>query len=251
MLNVSIISAFLGLKNHHLEKLKFHLFKFKRTNYLEPCIIKHISSRSNFTCCVDVGSNYGQFLNSISQIIERDCTKIVIDPNPDCIEFIRSNIANTSDRLYCVALSSNIGKVNFYTPRLRYFRFTSLSTLDKKFIFEWLKSNIPKVFHKFFMIDQQMVILNTLDNILDMSRDLEKQNVLLKLDVQGLELEVLKGGLKFLKKFRPLILLETEFSTSKEVEKFLMEIGYFKTISGKNDCIWEHVSESLLGNNYI
>ena len=50
-----------------------------------------------------------------------------------------------------------------------------------------------------------------------------KKKVLLKVDVEGFEFEVLKGAKNFIKKYRPIILIEV---WNEDTKKFLVENKY-------------------------
>lgn len=57
-----------------------------------------------------------------------------------------------------------------------------------------------------------------------------------KIDVEGFEINVIKGGLEFFHKYKPLILIEVSPENYKEVEKLLHNVGYqmTKEFSGYN-----------------
>lgn len=70
--------------------------------------------------------------------------------------------------------------------------------------------------------EKQKVVTVTLDWL---AERLPIPNVI-KIDVEGAELEVLRGGLNFLKEKHPIILCEVFSANSKEVADLLIEIGY-------------------------
>ena len=61
----------------------------------------------------------------------------------------------------------------------------------------------------------------TLDNLLDM----EKCNFI-KIDAECMELDILKGGIKFLEKFRPTMWIENHYEFPNKLNKYLLNIDY-------------------------
>ena len=62
---------------------------------------------------------------------------------------------------------------------------------------------------------------------------------LIKIDVEGAEINVLRGAIKTLKKHSPTIIIETKTNT-KDIESFLIDLGYEQTKRiGEEDVVWE------------
>ena len=67
----------------------------------------------------------------------------------------------------------------------------------------------------------------------------------IKIDVEGKELEVLKGGSKLIEKWKPLIQLEMNYLSSKfhrEIIDFIQNLGYVKYKTINNDVFFQHES---------
>ena len=84
----------------------------------------------------------------------------------------------------------------------------------------------------------------TLDNWLKMSRDSISHIELIKIDVEGMELEVLRGAYHTLLEFRPNCVIEiheAEANTLRyDVEKFMKDLGYKqKRVPGLNDYFYQ------------
>jgi FkbM family methyltransferase len=65
---------------------------------------------------------------------------------------------------------------------------------------------------------------------------------LIKIDVEGFELEVIKGALATIKKYKPFIMIELRHRYKKEIENTLCSIGYQYSIINEdpkfNDCLF-------------
>lgn len=61
---------------------------------------------------------------------------------------------------------------------------------------------------------------------LDLSRAIGSSSVLMKIDVEGFELQVLQGAITFIRKNSPRIIVEVDSATDQGVRKFLESCGY-------------------------
>ena len=87
------------------------------------------------------------------------------------------------------------------------------------------------------------VSVKTLDAILK-----EDQFSALKIDVQGYEIDVLKGGDRSIQKNKPIILVETggnNYDNSVEIDEYLFDLGYRGLMRvGHNDTLYFHKNSS-------
>ena len=86
----------------------------------------------------------------------------------------------------------------------KYFHFNN--SFDKSYIKKKIKSNYPEKYKKFKYKSQKFKLKN-FDNL-----GLKNDFCFVKIDVEGLDHEVLKGMKKFLKKSKPVILIEYNYS---------------------------------------
>ncbi|MHC5208978.1 FkbM family methyltransferase [Pseudomonas chlororaphis] len=136
---------------------------------------------------IDVGANIGLTSIALSQICQRGRI-IAIEPVPNTFEFLKLNI-DASDienvSLKNVALGAAAGSVEM---------FVNDDNLAASFV---VSSDIDQ---------KHRIPLSTLDQIVSQS-DLGAVDFI-KIDVEGFELEVLKGAVETLASFRPIVLLE-------------------------------------------
>jgi FkbM family methyltransferase len=139
---------------------------------------------------VDVGSNIGSWSNSIipKLQIETDATIILIDPIRKCSEENLKNLQELA-KVECLRLavgsSEGSGKMNIASNDGESSSFLNFASAHS--------SAAPGVVY----IDQEEVDISTLDLICE--NILGRRNTLLKIDVQGFEMQVLRGASNLLK----------------------------------------------------
>lgn len=137
--------------------------------------------------CVDVGVNEGQ----IFHYLYNHCTKGKIygfEPIPELYNYLTSTYKSDRTQFFNTALSDTEGSVNFfYFPKRTGISGLSSREMDKN--------------HEYKNITVQLKMFDAIypDNRLDF----------LKIDVEGAELNVLKGAKNSIYKFKPLIIFES------------------------------------------
>ena len=181
---------------------------------------------------VDVGAGHPRFENDTCALHERGWTGINVEPNEAFIEAFRD--ARPGDRNLCLALSDAEGELLYHEiPG------TGLSTLDA--------AQAAAHAARGHEIRVRQVPVSTLARVLD---EAEAPAVdLLKVDVEGLEEQVLAGN--DWTRFRPrVVLVEATFPESPErrptgVRQFLEERGYhYAHFDGLNDFYVEQDFEA-------
>ena len=165
-----------------LLRLNFYRSYLNKTSplfELEPLI----SNLKNIETIIDVGSNKGQF--SILARYHFPKAKILsFEPQKSILSIQQKNFSNDRNiKFYKLGLGNEKCNKKFYITN----REDSSSFLDPEIIN-----------HKFYKVKKiENIKINKLDNMLNSNQI--KKKVLIKLDVQGFELEVLKGSKKLLK----------------------------------------------------
>lgn len=148
---------------------------------------------------IDVGAHGGEFASAISAILPK-ARIYSFEPQEDCHQRLCARLfAHRSFRGFCVALGDTKDEMRFY--RSRFTKSSSLlpmSDLHKR-AFPWSADN-----------ESVNVSVDRLDNYIS-ELDISPP-VLLKIDVQGYELAVLRGATKVLK-LTKCIIVETSFKT--------------------------------------
>lgn len=214
-------SIFLFVKKQYY---KFNKKLFSPGNEPELSILKKIINRNDSV--IDVGANIGVFTKNLADLVGKEGLVIGIEPIPFTYEVLKSNMKYfglKNVKLYNCAVSAKNGKVtmivpssefgtdNFYEARISPSLGNSGNTLQIDAI--------------------------TLDGL---SENIGAKISFVKIDVEGHELDCIKGAKNFLIKNKPLLLIEVSgdpddsSSTSFELFKILAELGYSPyTCNGK------------------
>ena len=147
---------------------------------------------------VDVGANIGYFTMLASSIITKGSI-IAFEPSSLNYNLLSINTKGSIVKSYKIALSNRNGHTNLYTNKK--------STGWHSLIGSGKHENV-----KVSKFDDLALGIKKID--------------LVKIDVEGHELEVLKGMKKSLLKYCPKVVCEVDRNTEKRVVNFMMNIGY-------------------------
>ena len=183
----------------------YYLYKSKLENFDLKLIAPYIKSNS---VIIDVGANIGWFTVKISPYLQNQGSIIAVEPSQTNIGRLKSAIDNSNlqDRVQILqcALSDTRG--------------TGFLTLDAK-----NPANHQVGERDFFSEEIELKLLD------DLTQNLESV-CLIKIDVQGHELSVLRGSINTLKAFSPVILMEIDntkdSSASRDLWTFLENFSY-------------------------
>ena len=175
----------------------FVLYHQKRIiNYLKKLNLKYF---------IDVGTHKGEFL---SYILNLNYKKIYcFEPQKKIFKILRKNFKNKKNiQLFNLGLAHKNSKITFYENKLTS---TSTFSISKNTLFSKIKNLILN--SKNTYIDQYPINVRKLDDIFINKKIF---NLFLKIDVEGFELNVLKGAKKILSKKVKFILIERHFFQS-------------------------------------
>jgi FkbM family methyltransferase len=177
--------------------------------------------QSNISC-LDIGANCGQFFDSLKELYPQSSITMV-EANPHCERFLQRK----KSPYHMIALSDKKGKLEFFT--------TKRKPRSKGASF------YPEVNWKHIKEDDILKI-NVEVSTLDILFENQKFD-LVKIDVQGAELDIINGGTTFLQS-NDLLLIEVsliEYNQGAplaiDVVKRLENLGFYIL-----DCIDDHIS---------
>jgi len=193
----------------------FDLYHQKRIiNYLKKLNLEYF---------IDVGAHKGEFL---SYILSLNYKKIYcFEPQKKVFKVLYKNFKNKKNiQLFNLGLAHKNSKIIFYENKL-----TSTSTFSrsKNTTFSKIKNLILN--SKKTYIDKYPIKVRTLDEIFINKKIF---NIFLKIDVEGFELNVLKGAKKTLSKKVKFILIERHFfqlykdNSTEKVHLFLKKNNF-------------------------
>jgi FkbM family methyltransferase len=186
-------------------RAKFELF-IRSTRYFGFKIddeFRLLSHLDRVGLAIDIGGNWGQSIEALRWTC-RPQQIFSIEPNPYLSGILRSRYKAQSEiTILENAISDAPGEQQLFVPHYRGFVYDGLASLDKASAFEWLNEDSVVGFdHTKLSIQQHTVRIVTLDS-LNLRPDV------VKIDVQGYELQVLKGGAETFKRWHPLTIIET------------------------------------------
>ncbi len=198
--NIPMLQIFIY---NNLSNFKF-LFPHDK-DYLALKLLFSAYERRDF---IDVGGNIGLSSIGFREMGFKNNTIHIFEPDNLLLKNYLNKLKKNYERfkiynfgLYSKNCQMKIHKA-FYNNK--YFHFNN--SFDRNYIKNKLRENYPKI-HKKFKLNQQKLILKKFDSL-----NLNLNACFIKIDVEGLDHEVLKGMMKFIKLNKPVILIEYNYS---------------------------------------
>ncbi|MGJ8666855.1 MAG: FkbM family methyltransferase [Patiriisocius sp.] len=212
------------------------------------------------TVFLDIGANFGYY-SLLAHASNSKIKTLAFEPATGPKHYLNENInLNNADTIIPIekALSNSNGIIDFFEvcnskyPWIRHNLSGEHNAGSKKNSRNFIKKTVNAVTLNQFAIDEN---LSQLD--------------IIKIDTEGTEIDILKGGITTLKKFKPIVICETLFNnTEDDLESIFKSLGYdfynhspeglFKvlTISRKVDngirnCFFVHPSKKHLIESFI
>ena len=168
---------------------------------------------------IDVGAHKGEFLTYLLKL--KNIKKIYcFEPQKKIYRTLYKNFKNNKKiKFFNIGLGNNNTKKNIYINKLSY---TSTFKKNKKTFYLYFKKFLLRASNDYE--DKYKVKIKKLDEVL---RNKNLKNCLLKIDVEGYELNVLNGSINIIKNQVKFILIERQFFNQyqgvshKKIEKFL------------------------------
>jgi FkbM family methyltransferase len=152
---------------------------------------------------LDIGGNWGQSIYAL-QRYARPRRIVSFEPNPA----LAANLHRIARSLGTVevqpfGLSDAAGNLSLHVPRYRDYVYDGLASLDERSASQWLNEKRVWRFDRARLsIDRYEVDIRTLDSF-GLRPDI------VKIDVQGLETSVVRGGIETFRACRPVTIIET------------------------------------------
>lgn len=194
------ISFYLPNINDHIQKVIYNTRSFYERTMLEDIKKRNLKGKT----IVDIGSNIGNHTIYFSKIC--NAKKVYsFEPQKDIFKILNKNI-----------------QLNNLEDKIEAFNIGLAAKKSKGEILLEDKSNSGMA--KINLNETGKVKLNTLDNVL-LSK--EEKISLIKIDVEGMELNVLKGSKEILRRDHPLLYIEANKKVQfNEINSFLKDFGY-------------------------
>ncbi len=175
----------------------------------KPDVFRRLAQAMPPSMLIDVGANEGQTLLDFEKAGLSQLDTVAFEPNPACAYYLGKLIAQNGWHhvsLLPVALSD--------APRWLTLEFGTENGSRATIVAD-LRSG--------WTLRRQVVPCFTLDHLIRNGTINVKRGILVKIDVEGGELEVLRGAQTTLRSFRPMVLCEVLWAACKEGIEFMQE----------------------------
>lgn len=173
--------------------------------------------------CLDVGANRGQSIDAIRMKCP-NAAIIAFEPNPRLADRLSRSYQNDSMiRVHPVGLGAKPQSAMLYVPSYNGFVFDGLASTSEQEAREWLPDRLIGFRPHKLKVDTIPCSVITLDSM-------GLNPAFIKVDVQGAELDVLKGARRTLERCHPHLLIE---APDDAVVKMLNALGYVP-------CAWRN-----------
>lgn len=165
---------------------------------------------------LDIGGNWGQSIFGLKRYAKPELI-VSFEPNPILSTRLQRKFAGHADvRVEACALGEITGTFDLFVPRYQGYVYDGLASLDEKTAREWLNPSRMAWFDPGKLkVDRHTVEVRPLDAF-------DLKPAVAKIDVQGLELAVVKGGLNTFQRYRPITIVERP---EPDLVKLFSELG--------------------------
>jgi FkbM family methyltransferase len=192
------------------EKIEQNIIFDENTNSKKKFI--EFLATQKINTLIDVGASHGNFIELVRSV-NPSCDVFAFEPLPNAYKVLINKFQNDhSVKLYNLAIGNKIGEIQFFENEYSFS--SSVLRLGDKHIeeFPYAKS-----------VSNRLVHIDCLDNVvLD---DQIKRPIILKIDVQGLEKEVIEGAVKILS-LVDYVLIEVSFEELYEGQSLFEEVNH-------------------------
>lgn len=241
-------SRFLSLRTMCIRAVsKFGIYERQQIKMLD----KFVSPGST---AIDIGANCGVYTFKLSQLVGEKGRVLAFEPSASIFSALKQN-ASGSTNIFChqIGLSSEAKEgVTLWIPLLfGKIPDPALAGIDApsiayaSFMNRWAFG----LFHSqptAMPVKKEIIATQPLDAFIDQINNLS----FIKIDVEGHEVEVLKGATQILAQKRPVVQFESFFLSEKEKAdwflKFALGLNYDIYILSKEDAFELFTSESLI-----
>jgi FkbM family methyltransferase len=176
-------------------------------------IIKQLDQKKEDGCFYDIGANIGLY-SWLCRDLSSNRTILAFEPDPKNFQLLQMTKENSKIKdinLFNIALSNRMEIVSFQQDTL-----TSATGMISDGQTPWIE--------KYLGQETNSIQINT--DYLDNKTFETHRPSIIKIDVEGHELEVIKGGEKRLSLNKPLLLIESFPPNLDRVVNFLTKLGY-------------------------
>lgn len=222
------LNSYVPLKLGFLKHKKGFVWKidgwYSLWTYLTGCepyttkLVEEIIGRGT-TTFICVGANRGWFPLVVQQV-SQNTMQYIFEPNPNTFAVLQENLLRNRTRVktFDIAISDFVGQSNLF----------SYSGIN-----DGASTLFPNEATNSLTQMLSLVQTESLDSLFSKGQLLEDPNTLLFLDIEGAEFRALSGSMEFLKRLKPVIILEINClmlkasgSSAEDLFAMLARLGY-------------------------
>ena len=184
---------------------------FQFANYYYEWGVKRfiLNKKNEFTTFIDAGSCVGDYCILLAKL-GKQC--FAIEPVPDNIKIIRNNLELNNLQNKVIVLPYGLGDDDYFSS----------------FTFDPINTGASRV-NKIQKQEAGKVEIRKLDTLIKEMHIDQKETILLKLDIEGMEAEAIRGAYEFLKYYPNItLIIEDKHSGRKPINDALAEIAVFE-----------------------
>ena len=181
------------------------------TTFHHKRIFMHLRNL-NIDKIIDIGAHKGEFLEKMLKI-EKVNLFYAFEPQKDIFDILNKKFSN-NDKITLLNYALDKEITNNKLQINKFSMTSSLAEINEKSLYLKLKNFLTRSKSNF--VDEYEVQTNTVDNIF---KDVNLEKTLLKIDVEGFEMNVIKGSKIKLKEI-PYILIENQFGNHYKNSNF-------------------------------
>ncbi len=181
------------------------------TTFHHKRIFMHLRNL-NIDKIIDIGAHKGEFLEKMLKI-EKVNLFYAFEPQKDIFDILNKKFLN-NDKITLLNYALDKEITNKKLQINKFSMTSSLAEINEKSLYLKLKNFLTRSKSNF--VDEYEVQTNTVDNVF---KDVNLEKTLLKIDVEGFEMNVIKGSKIKLKEI-PYILIENQFGNHYKNSNF-------------------------------
>lgn len=197
--------------------IKFIIIKITKKPHEQDFKALSLFQPSPDQVLVDIGSNRGEAIASMLIQSKLQNRIIGFEPNPLIFTKLNNYVRkNSRVKVYNCGLGNSNQIQKLFVPCYRKWIFDGLSSFYYESAESWLKNRMWRFDEKKLSIREVYCQMKKLD-------DFNLNPYFIKIDVEGYELEVLKGGSNTIRTYTPILLVE---NVTKDIIDLLAGINY-------------------------
>ncbi|MBT9314710.1 FkbM family methyltransferase [Leptothoe spongobia] len=205
---------------HYLLETKFSLMRFYRNKLGIPFEADfkalHLFPDTDGALYLDIGANRGQSTDAILMQTKNSHIQMFEPSELLCKKLEGLYGDNKRIVINKFGLGAQAAEQDLYTPFYKKWMFDGLSSFDEAEAREWLVDGI------FFFEEERLTLQKTHCQIKTLD-ELDLNPFFIKIDIQGYELQAIKGGREMIKTHEPILLIE---QPNDDIVSYLKNLGY-------------------------